>query len=252
MERIGVIPAAGFASRISPLPCSKEIYPVGFQNEEGPRAACHALLESMAAADADKAYVILRSGKWDIPAYLGSGAFVGLNLAYIVTDQTAGTPFTVDRAFLFVDNAIVLFGFPDIIFEPKDAFVRLLKRQQDSGAGIVVGLYRAKCPDKMDMVELDSAGRLREIVIKPCSTQLEYTWIIAVWTSAFTRFMHEYLSAAPVVKREAREEIYVGDVFRAWIREGFTVETVTFSDGNYVDIGTPEDLISAVRGMPNH
>lgn len=252
MERIGLMPAAGFATRLAPLPCSKEIFPVGFHysGEAGdgrPKVACHYLLENMAKAGASKAYVILRPEKWDIPFYLGSGKFLGLNLAYLMTEQTPGTPFTLDRAFPFVDRALILFGFPDIIFGPEDAFLQLIGRQINSRADIVLGLYRAQQPHKMDMVAFDPIGRIREIVIKPCTTDLEYTWIIAVWTSVFTRFMHAFLSEKSAVENGITKELYMGDVIRAGIREGLSAETVTFEDGNYVDIGTPEDLIGAVK-----
>ena len=49
-EFIGVVPAAGQAVRISPIPCSKEIYPIGFSatSPEGtvhPKVAGQYLLE---------------------------------------------------------------------------------------------------------------------------------------------------------------------------------------------------------------
>jgi glucose-1-phosphate thymidylyltransferase len=34
-EVIGLVPAAGRARRIAPLPCSKELYPIGFQRMKG-------------------------------------------------------------------------------------------------------------------------------------------------------------------------------------------------------------------------
>lgn len=252
MERIGLMPAAGFATRIGPLPCSKEIYPVGFRCSEKrksayPEVACHCLLENMAKANADKCYVILRPEKWDIPNYLGDGKDLGLHLAYLVTQQTPGAPFTIDQAFPFVENALILFGFPDIIFGPEDAFVRLVDRQRISKADIVLGLYRAHRPDKMDMVELDSGGRVRDIVIKPTATDLELTWIIAAWTEVFTRFMHDFLSRSSAVKKGETGELYIGDVIREGIRAGLSVDSLFISDGNYVDIGTPEDLIRAVQ-----
>lgn len=252
MEKIGLVPAAGFATRIAPLPCSKEIFPVGFRcsSETGgrqPKVACHDLIENMARAGAAKAYIILRQGKWDIPAFLGSGRSIGLNLAYVMTAGTAGTPYTLDKAFPFVDGARVLFGFPDIIFGPEDAFSRLVGRQNESKADIVLGLYRARQPHKMDMVALDPDGCIRDIVIKPYATDLEYTWIIAVWMPVFTRFMHTFLARTPVIETGGMGELYVGDVIRAGIREGLSAETVIFEDENYMDIGTPEDLILAVK-----
>ena len=79
LEVIGLIPAGGQASRISPLPCSKELYPIGFRHVDGdhslrPKVTCHYLLERMRSAGITKAYIVLREGKWDIPAYLRDGA----------------------------------------------------------------------------------------------------------------------------------------------------------------------------------
>ncbi len=248
MEKIGIIPAAGTASRINPIPCSKEIYPVGFRyldiGEIRPKVACHYLLDRMGTADVEKVYIILRTGKWDIPSYLGTGKTIGVNLAYLVIDQTSGAPFSVDHAFPFVENALILFGFPDIIFGPEDAFIRLIDRQKDSKADIVLGLFKAKQPSKMDMVELDTLGKIREIVIKPASTALKYTWVIAVWTSVFTRFMHIFLSKTFI---KEKRELYMGDIIRAGLQNGLAVETVVFPAGNYIDIGTPEDLFTAVK-----
>ena len=49
-ELVGIIPAAGTAQRISPLPCSKELFPVGFRRlddsgELRPKSAANYLLE---------------------------------------------------------------------------------------------------------------------------------------------------------------------------------------------------------------
>jgi glucose-1-phosphate thymidylyltransferase len=252
MEKIGLIPAAGFAKRIAPLPCSKEIYPLGFRNsgksgEIRPRVACDCLLESMAKAGADKAYVILRPEKWDIPLYLGSGKSLGLNLAYLITEETPGAPYTIDSAFPFAKDALIMFGFPDIVFSPRDAFLRLVDRQRASAADVVLGLYRAERPEKMDMVEMDDSGRLKEISIKPHFTDLQYTWILAVWTGAFTRFMHAFLAETPKIDHGGTRELYVGDVIQAGLQQGIRVETLVLDDGKYVDIGTPEDLMGAVK-----
>ncbi|MEO1372855.1 MAG: dTDP-glucose pyrophosphorylase, partial [Cyanobacteria bacterium J06635_10] len=71
---IGLIPAGGKATRISPLPLSKELYPVGFRedgdnnnqinhqnnnkNNLRPKVVSHYLLEKMQLAGIDKAYFI--------------------------------------------------------------------------------------------------------------------------------------------------------------------------------------------------
>ncbi len=222
-----------------------------------PKAVCHYLLEKMRLAGATKAYIILREGKWDIPAYLGDGTMLDMHLAYLMMNLPFGAPYTLDQAYPFAQNALVAFGFPDIIFQPDDAFVQLLARQAATDADIVLGLFPAHQPQKMDMVDLDDDGRVRQIVIKPHQTHLRYTWIIAVWTPVFARFMHEHLAA--IQKEYERDnagsnapenrELFVGDVIQAAIHNDLRVETVPFPNGAYLDIGTPGDLVKAVRNM---
>ncbi len=143
-EVIGLVPAAGRAERLGPLPCSKEIFPLGFRRgKDGaprPRAVCSHLLESLALAGAGKAFILLRQGKWDIPALLGSGADFSLPLAYLALDATSCVPETLDRAYPFVAGATVALGFPDILFQPSDAYRHLLDRlaETDEGYAFVV------------------------------------------------------------------------------------------------------------------
>lgn len=251
---IGLIPAAGSANRIAPLPCSKEIYPLGFQNIpslDGPRpkVAAQYLLEKMKLAGAPKAFIILRKGKWDIPEYFGCGNSLGLNLAYLMMDAPYGAPYTLDQAFEFVSDATVLFGFPDILFTPRNAYSDMLRRLSESPSEIVLGLFKAHNPSKMDMVELNTAQQICGLDIKPVRSELKYTWIIAVWTPVFSRFMHQYVQAR-LLSHDPRNavnqpEAYVGEVIQAAIQEGMQVDKVVFDEGDYLDFGTPEDLVKA-------
>ena len=83
---VGIVPAAGWATRIDPLPCSKELYPIGFRSVDGgpsvrPKAVCLCLLEKMKRAGVTSAYIVLPEGTWDIPTYLGDGTIVNMHLA---------------------------------------------------------------------------------------------------------------------------------------------------------------------------
>jgi glucose-1-phosphate thymidylyltransferase len=210
----------------------------------------------MRLADVAKAYIILRKGKWDIPAYFGDGKMLDMNLAYLIMGLPFGVPYTLDQAYPFVRDATVAFGFPDIIFQPDDAFATLLAKQLESKADVVLGLFPAHQPHKMDMVGFDMNGRISDIQIKPAQTHLSSTWIIAVWSPAFTRFMHDYVSdlKRPNDKDKAdtnaekQPELFVGDIIQAAINNNdIQIDTVLFTDGNYIDIGTPEDMVRAVQ-----
>ncbi len=260
MDLIGIIPAGGLATRIAPLPCSKELYPVGFRRsdkEDGlsPKVVCTYLLEKISLAGVTKTYIVLRNGKWDIPAYLGDGEALDMHLAYLMMRLPFGAPYTIDQAYPFVKDALVVFGFPDIIFQPDNAFVRLRERQTNTNADIVLGVFPVDKPQKWDMVDIYEDGRIKQVLIKPIKTDLQYAWIIAIWMPSFTHFMHKYLASTLEKEEEdtnennilKQGELFVGDVIQAAIENGMHVEGVLFSNSTCLDIGTPEDLVKAVR-----
>ena len=261
---VGLIPAAGKAKRISPLPCSKEIYPVGFNRSNQSenlriKVVSEHLIESMHSAKVSEVYIILRKGKWDIPQYLGSGNWMKMNFAYLIMDLPFGVPFTLDQAYNFVKDDIVAFGFPDIIFEPKDAFTQLLDKGSSSRADVVLGLFHAPRPYKMQhLVDFDSGGQVFGFQIKPSQTTLQYTWVIAVWNSKFTLFLHEYVSneaknfgeGGPKTKGLMVEEVSMTQAFQVALQTGLEIDSITFEKGSFMDIGSPENLAKLGQGSP--
>jgi glucose-1-phosphate thymidylyltransferase len=247
-EIIGVIPAAGIGSRLGRLPCSKEIYPIGFDSgrEGRPKAVSHYLLEKMGRAGIRKAYIVLRAGKWDIPAYLQSGSLARMHLAYLVLDASESVPVTLDQAYPFIQQHLVALGFPDIYFESDDVYIELIERLKTTPCDAALGLFPSDRPEKTDMIDMDPNGRMRDIIIKPTKTNLRYTWGVAVWNPVFTEFMHRHVMKC---KRSGGHstELFVGDVIRTAIDEGLKVEAVHVSDQPYIDIGTPDDLSRAAN-----
>lgn len=258
---VAVLPAAGRSRRLAPLPCSKEILPVGFGAVPGcdgirPRVVSHYLFECLQQGGVHKGYVVIRQGKWDIPAYWGDGSRIGMDLAYVAIEDSCGPPDTIDRAYSFLRNNIVAFGFPDIIFQPTDAFAKLLTRLSRRSVDVVLGLFPAHDSKSMDMVDIGANGRVRAVQLKPRRSKLEYTWVCAVWTPVFTEFLHEFLKS---LRRQPRArmlgncridsggDIPVGAVIRSAIRAGLHVEGVTFPTGRYTDIGTPQALAEVSR-----
>lgn len=254
-EVIGLLPAGGQATRISPLPGSKELYPIGFRYlEDGsarPKVVCHYLLEKMRRAGIRKAYFVLRSGKWDIPAYFGDGLLLDMNLGYLMMRLPFGVPYTLDQAYPFVNHAVIALGFPDILFQPEDAFKRLLTRLFKSKADVVVGVWPLENSEKGGMVDFDTEGRVRQIIEKPAQSTAHYSWCTAVWNPVFTEFMHQYLAviAADSVQKNIvqQTEIPMGNLIQAAIDNGLRVEAEIFDGDPYLDIGTPEDLVQAVH-----
>lgn len=160
-----------------------------------------------------------------------------MHLAYLMMGHPYGSPYSLDQAWPFIQNNTVALGYPDIVFKAEGVYARLLKRQENSGAEVALGLFPSDQPQKTDMVETNSDGDVSKIVIKQKNSTLRYCWVNAVWTSKFSCFLHDYLAGvielagkAGSMEKLAQQEFYVGNVFQAWL-----------------DMGTAEDLRRGMR-----
>lgn len=59
--------------------------------------------------------------------------------------------------------------------------------------------------------------------------------------------MHQFLKQGHLEDRET----VLASVFRAAITAGLVIDGLFFDEGEYIDIGTPEDLVVAVRRFSN-
>lgn len=235
----GLIPAAGKASRLGPLPCSKELLPTGFfETPEGPRpqVACEHLLRRLQAAGIEQSIFVLREEKLDIPRYLTQRPDLGMDLAYVSITSSGSVPESLDRAYPFVRHGLVALGFPDVIFEPEDAFSRLIAMQRDTGADVVLGLFPWDDPSMTDMVELGDEGRLVRIEVRPRTSELTHNWLLALWGPRFSEFLH----AAMKKPAGGGKELQLGTLFAAAHRQGLDLRGVEINDGRFVDLGTPK------------
>lgn len=250
VEVVGLIPAAGLAKRIAPLPGSKELFPIGFrevevegQREIRAKVVSQYLLDNMFRAGARKIWIVLGRHKSDIMHYYGDGEQFGGRIAYLIIENMGGMPYTLDQAWPWLNEDTVLFGMPDTIFTPPDTFAQMLERHQRSGFDVTLGVFPTVRPEKLCPVEMDETGRVIGMVDKPPHSATMNTWGCACWSPRFTEFMHHYLVQLPA----ATQEVVLAAVFRAAIRAGLRTEGLFFNDGDYIDIGTPEDLAMAVR-----
>ena len=218
MRTVGVVPAAGYATRLGPIPQSKEVIPV-----DG-RPAMDYLLDRLDHAPCDDVRVVTRPEKADVIAHAQSRG------ARVIT----GHPAHVSESLLLgiadlPDDAEVLFGFPDSIWEPPDGFARLLAALRRPGTEIALGLFRTNEPERSDVVTLE-AERVKGIAVKPARPATSWIWGCCA-TSAR-------------VLRGLREVPEPGVYFDGFCARG-VVAGIALSDV-WIDIGTQEAL-AAVR-----
>jgi len=246
-EYVALLPAAGTGSRLPDRLLSKELLPYGGANGDGSPVISH-ILSCLHQAGVREVIVVIRKGKSDIPDYLSGGEWEQTRFSYKITPGTSGVPETVALGLQDACGRRVAFGFPDILFKPKGAFVKLMRRLETSEADVVLGLFPTNNPSKFDMVNTDDNGRVTDIEIKPQSTPLELTWILAAWEPSFSTYLKALTQGSPGrLEALARESggSHLGHAFQLAMADGLLIESESFTEGRSLDIGTPDDLALA-------
>jgi glucose-1-phosphate thymidylyltransferase len=223
MAIVGVIPAAGYATRLQPLSGSKEMLPIGG------RPVMDFVVERMRAAGCSELRVVTRPEKEDVIAHsdeLGATTV----LAY---PSTTSESFAAGMAGLPPDE-IVLIGWPDTIWEPEDGYLQLIEAVEE-GHEIALGLFETPDLERSDVVSFDESGRITGIQIKPAEPPSGW-----IWGCAAAR-----LRALAGLEREE----WPGSFFNALCQKGLELYPVRLSNV-WLDIGTREALERAVASRP--
>jgi glucose-1-phosphate thymidylyltransferase len=214
---VGVIPAAGLARRLQPLPCSKEVYPVGG------RPVMDYVVERLRAADCRELRIVTRPDKADVIEHaqeLGAEVVLGEppTLAASVALGLQG----------LADSDVVLVGLPDTLWEPIDGYVQLLQHLGE-GADAVLGVFESDEPERSDVVVLDEQGAVRRVHVKEADPPGNLVW------GCF---------ASRVAALAGLERCPTPGHYFAGLAVAGTVRAVSFP-GRMIDIGTPEALAAA-------
>jgi glucose-1-phosphate thymidylyltransferase len=242
-EVIALIPAAGFGTRF-PGKGSKEVHLLRHDATHGPVLLIDNLLSHLRDGQVGRVIIITRQEKGDIPKALGDGASRGLAIEYLYTPSTRSSPHTLDAAWSMVRSQVLVLGFPDIVFQAKDAVSRLLRELEDGSVDMALGITPTNTPQRVDVVAV-AGNRVRALVIKPEHwMDAAVTWVMAAWKPAFTQFLHEALQAVPA---DGHQEYFVGDVIRQFIAAGHQVAAVRLGDSPAIDGGTVDGLVALLN-----
>jgi glucose-1-phosphate thymidylyltransferase len=221
---VGVIPAAGYATRLQPLSGSKEVIKVGG------RPVIDYVIDRMRLARCNELRVVTRPEKTDVIAHVRRcGATVVLGYP-----QTSSESFGLGLDGLAPDD-IVLLGWPDILWAGQDTYITLVEVVEE-GREVALGLFDTQDDlSRWDTVTVEDEGRV--IGVHPKATDPPS---MVVWAPAAAR-------------RRALEGLesaeWPGSHFDSLCRKGVAVHGVRFA-GKCTDIGTKEDLERALAGPP--
>jgi glucose-1-phosphate thymidylyltransferase len=224
---VGVIPAAGYATRLQPLPGSKEMLPVGG------RPVMDYLVDRLRVGGCTALRVVTRPEKADVIAHAEQlGAAVILGYPRTVSASVAAGLDCLS------EEDIILIGFPDTLWEPEDGYRQLVRALED-GCDVALGLFRIDASDlrRSDVVVLrGDSGQVAGIEIKPSQPRSEWIWGCAAAHAPTLAGLHQ--------------TDWPGEYFDALCREGHDVRGIPLSDV-WLDVGTEAALNRANSG-PSH
>ena len=249
---VGLIPAAGKATRLGKIPFSKELFPIGFEEKEGdqrPKTVSSYLIDQMADAGIKSIHYVIRKDKWDIPNYYGGGKEHNISICYQIADYSYCVPFSINQAYPFIKDKTIALGFPDIIIKPRNVFNQLIKKLNSNvETDFVLGMFPSNLEIIKDEMDIIGNRTKNHYLNNKKDKNLNFTWIIAIWRPTFTKFLNKYLENLVNSYTETellKNECQLSDILAAAISNDLISEYVFFENGDHIDIGIAERLVKA-------
>lgn len=211
---MGIVPAAGYATRLGPISSAKEVI------EVGGKPVIEYLVARMEAGGCTEIRVITRAEKEDVRQYATQrGLTVVLARPATLGASIAAGLAGCDR------KALVALGYPDTLWEPLDGFA-ILRSLVRKGTDVALGLFDTPDAARSDVVLTDAHGRVTKILVKPARPPSTLIWGCLV--------------ARAGALSGIRGFAWPSEHLRPLIAAG-RVEACYLSD-SWLDIGTPEAL----------
>jgi glucose-1-phosphate thymidylyltransferase len=237
---LGIIPAAGAATRLQPLAFSKEMLPVGSvvdeHGVERPKAVSEFLVERMISAGADRLCVVLSPEKTDIIPYYARH-WAASRFCYVVQEHPNGLCDALFRALhVMREDEDVLIGLPDTVWFPVDGFSQLV-----SGV-LSFLLFSVDDARRFDAVLTEPDGRVREIRVKSEQPGTRRVWGAFRMPAVTFRTLHALWS------EPGRGDEYVGTLVNAYLARGGQAVGVAAGE-RYYDVGTVDGYRAAIEAL---
>lgn len=236
---LGIIPAAGAATRIQPLAFSKEMLPVGGRLDadgvERPKAVSEFLVERMVRAGADRICFVISPEKTDIVQYYARHA-ESRRFCYVVQERPLGLCDALFRAAPLVrDDDEVVIGLPDTVWFPEHGLALLPPGE------LAFLLFPVERPERFDVVVTD-AEQVVEIQVKPARPQTHWVW------GAFRMPGRTFLELQRLWAEPGRGDQYVGTLVNEHLRRGGGALGLRVGE-RYYDVGTLDGYRAAVATL---
>jgi glucose-1-phosphate thymidylyltransferase len=245
---VGILPAAGLGSRLTPFSGLKELLPIYVDVDETvgvrPRLLIEHAVAAMAIAGIEVCVIVVSPLKSEILKYLGAGPPGGPRLFYVVQPNPTGLVSAIAMAHGLIGSSgfNACLALPDSLFSPHDAISRVKNDLLAGNADVVLGVFPTDRPRDLGPVAVGKGGAVTKVWDKPARPRRQNTWGVVSWRPSFYNLLAQQATLEHIVT--------LGETFEAARREGLTVRALEFPGGCYHDLGTPAALTGVLAGLP--
>lgn len=235
---IGIIPAAGSATRMGGIPKMLLPIPGGFLLKQHidmmlkPQAT-----RVFVGANPDNLNVLQMCTPYYAPDAL-TNTWVGTVKSYVTMADTVLSIYEMLSDWgSSIRRTEILFGMPDTYFDDNQAFVKLAAALDD-GADVAVGLFHVRQSQrhKLGMCAFDPrTQQILQVIDKSHTTTLAWAWGVLAWKPTFWQFIRA-------------EDPHVGYALPRAIDAGLDVRAVRM-EGEYFDCGTPDEYFECIEHL---
>lgn len=238
-EFVGILPAAGIASRLHPCRYLKELLPVAYIVNDAagiarPVPVISLSLRALKVAGVRRSVVAISDKKPELMRYLGDGTDFGQQLVYVQQTTPSGLGRAVDLAYDWARECYGCLLLPDTIVQPTQALSRLRQVVEEERPDLVLGVFPTAVPEQLGPVRFDAGNRVVEVQDKPVSTDVRNSWAMAIWSPDFGALLHQAIVSGSTTN--------LGEVFNRAVQVGMNVKAVWFPEGAFIDIGTVKGI----------
>jgi len=232
----GLIPAAGKGTRLEPITRAipKELLMVG------DKAIIEYVIDAMKQVGIRDITIVVGWKKHALLDYLGSGERLGINLTYVVQEESTGLAKAVSAGKHTIIDGQFMVVLGDDFFYPKNFLQDILEFHNQKNADATVGVVEVTDPTRHGMIKPGEENRIIDLVEKPSKNDSPSNLgIIGIYI-----FDQEIFKAIDKTKPGIKNEYQLTDSIKILIEEGKNVYYKKIK-GKHIDVGTLKDLQKA-------
>jgi len=228
---IGILPAAGFGTRIG-LPYPKELLPIIYRPNQIITIIETCLLQFLVAG-INEVVIVLRPEKDIIRDYLGDN-YQGIEIRYTYQQDKKtkeGLPDGILAAYeLGKDHDICVMLMPDVYLSDIHTTRSLINKLSEYSEAIAaVSVWRTNEPWRFGIVEFKK-NELLSVVDKPKNPVSDYHWGAVAFRQPFWNYLQKETETLSNTLNQAVKDKVV----------------LSYSVGDYIDCGTPSSFINGI------